>query len=236
MLIKPLLAITLLVALQGCGTTAKFVYPADVKDVRHIGDTFLPQSKVAVTPFKEKRGDENQSGTYWLYLIPLMPYGYGTYQRPEAARMFNTISEFEFNVSEDLAKASVYSLKEAGVFQDVFFTFGGDKDKADYLLEGEVLSTDYEGKLWTYGLSVQGPLLWLVGLPVGTSKNVLDIGLKLTNLHTNAVVWHKEYKKDTDITQGLYYKDGYDARGYTYLMQDIMNEAVEDIRQAISRK
>jgi hypothetical protein len=230
---KKLFIFIVLISIYGCGTTAKFVYPANVKDIRHITDTPFKQSKVAIIPFKEKRGDENDSSTYWLYLIPLMPYGYGKYERPDAARMFNTISEFEFDVSEDLAKASVYSLKESGLFQDVFFTFGGEKDKANYLLEGEILSTNYEGKLWTYGLSVYGPLPWFFGLPAGTSTNELDLVLKLTNLQTNQVIWKKQYKKEISITQGLYYKFGHDVRGYSYLMQDSMNDAIDDMQKVL---
>ncbi|MCK5595677.1 hypothetical protein KAI19_05810, partial [bacterium] len=101
--------ITILLALSvlsGCGTTAKFIYPAKGRNLIRFPDGPAYQKKVAVVPFEDMRGDKNQYGTYFLYLIPLMPFGYMEYERPDAARMFNTIAEFDFDMSEDLAKAA----------------------------------------------------------------------------------------------------------------------------------
>jgi hypothetical protein len=81
-----------------------------------------------------------QSGTLWLYLIPLMPFGWMECDRPEAARMFLTIVEFDFTPGEDLAKAAAYSLRRSNLFKDAFFTFGGGKDKADYILTGKIIA------------------------------------------------------------------------------------------------
>ncbi|WP_282755498.1 hypothetical protein [Desulfuromonas thiophila] len=222
--------------LTGCGTTAKFIYPADGRDLIGFSDGPAYDKKIAVTPFEEMRGDTNQSGTYFLYLIPLMPFGYGEYERPDAARMFNSISEFDFEASDDLAKAAAYSLRKSGLFRDAFFTFGGDKDQAQLLLEGEILSTTYKGKLWTYGLSVYGPLLWFFGLPAGTSANELELALKITDLTTEKVVWEKQYALNHKIVQGLYYKLGHDVRGYPYLMQEIMNDAIEDMNREFQKQ
>ena len=120
-----------------------------------------------------------------------MPFGWGEYDRPDAARMFNTINEFEFNPAEDLAKAAATSLKKSGLFQDAFFTFGGEKDKAQLSLDGEIQSTEYTGSLWTYGLSVFGPDLWLIGLPAGRSHNRLTLCLRLRDVQSGQVVWEK---------------------------------------------
>jgi hypothetical protein len=226
----------LILLLVGCGTTAKFIYPAKGQNLIRFSDGPAYQKKVAVTPFEEMRGDENQAGTYFLYLIPLMPFGYAEYERPEAARMFLSIAEFDFDASEDLAKAAAYSLRKSGLFKDAFFTFGGDKDKADFLLEGKTLSTTYKGTLWTYGLSVYGPLLWFIGLPAGTSQNDLSLVLKMTDLQKGKLVWEKKYEMKQKIVQWLYYKMGHDAKGYAYLMQEIMNDAVEDINREFQKR
>lgn len=224
------------ILLTGCGTTAKFVYPADGRDLIRFSDGPAYQKRVAVTPFEDMRGDKNLASTYFLYLIPLMPFGYGEYERPDAARMFNTIAEFDFDVSEDLAKAAAYSLRESGLFTDAFFTFGGDKDKAQLLLEGEMLSTTYRGTMWTYGLSVYGPLLWFFGLPAGTSNNDLTLGLKVTDLSTGNRLWEKNYEVNHKIVQGLYYRFGHDVKGYSYLMQEIMNDAVEEMSREFQKR
>jgi hypothetical protein len=224
-----------LFTIVGCGTTAKFVYPADGRTLTQIAGGPARLKKVAVTPFEDMRGDNNQSGTYFLYLIPLMPFGWGEYERPDAARMFNTIGEFDFDASEDLAKAAAFSLRKSGLFQDAFFTFGGDKAEADYLFKGEMISTTYKGTLWTYGLSAYGPLLWFFGLPAGTSYNEIILSLSLIDLSTGLPVWENKYNVNDKIVQGLYYKMGHDVKGYSQLMQNIMNDAIGDMNRKLQR-
>lgn len=233
---KLIIILLALSVLSGCGTTAKFIYPAKGRNLIRFSDGPAYQKKIAVVPFEDMRGDKNQYGTYFLYLIPLMPFGYAEYERPDAARMFNTIAEFDFDMSEDLAKAAAYSLRKSGLFVDVFFTFGGDKEKAQLLLEGEVFSTIYNGKIFSYGLSAYGPLLWFFGLPAGTSRNNIVLNLKLTDLTTKEGVWEKNYNLTHKIVQGLYYHYGHDVRGYAYLMQEIMNDAIEDMNREFQKK
>jgi hypothetical protein len=213
----------------GCGTTAKFVYPADGRDLTVFPDGPTYQKKVAVVPFEDMRGNENSSGTMYLYLIPGMPFSWVTYERPDAARMFVSIAEFEFDASEDLAKAAAYSFRKSGLFEDAFFTFGGDKEKADWILEGEMISTNYQGNLWTYGLSVYGPALWFLGLPAGTSYNEMVLTMRLSDVSTGILLWEQAYNRNSKIIQGLYYSMGHDIRGYADLYQDIMNDAVQEI-------
>ncbi len=232
---KFILFIIILMCFTGCGTTAKFVYPAKGQNLIKFPSGPAYNKKIAVTPFEELRGDKNQSGTYWLYLIPLMPFGWGEYERPDAARMFNTIREFDFDPSEDLAKAAAYSLRKSNLFEDAFFTFGGDKEKADFLFEGEILSTEYRGSIWSYGLSAYGPLLWFLGLPAGRSHNDLTLNLRLKDIETGKLIWEKRYNKTNIVTQGLYYSFGHDVRYYTYLMQEVMNDSIEDMNRQLQR-
>lgn len=230
---KLTLLVIALLCCAGCGATAKFVYPAKGQDLTRYPGGPLHQQKVAVTPFEEMRGDTNQAGTYALYAIPLMPFGWLKYERPDAARMFNTIRDFDFDPSEDLAKAAAYSLRKSNLFADAFFTFGGDKDKADLLFEGEVISTEYRGSVWSYGLSVFGPILWFVGFPAGRSHNDLTLHLWLTDLTTQKRLWEKSYDKTNAVVQGLYYRWGHDVRYYSPLMQEIMDDAVADIQRTL---
>ena len=228
-----IVSLALAAMVSGCGTTAKFVYPAQGTQLIQFQNGPGYQKKVAVVPFKDMRGDNNQAGTYFLYLIPLMPFGYGVYERPDAARMFNTVSEFEFNPSEDLAKAAALSLRESRLFKDAFFTFGGEKDKAELLFEGEIISTTYHGTMWTYGLSIEGPLLWIFGLPAGTSRNDLAMKMVVTDQSTGKRLWEKTYEKSDKIIQGLYYRYGHDVRAYSYMTQEIMNDVVTSLNQAL---
>lgn len=232
--IRILASIVCAAALAGCGTTAKFTYPADASQLLEAHPTQATQDlDVSVPPFEDLRGNDNQFGTFFLYLIPLSPMGYMSYERPDAARTFNTVQEFDFDAQEDLAKAAAYSLRKSNLFNDAYFTFGGRKGESDLVLKGQILSTTYNGQTWSYGLSVFGPMLWFIGLPAGTSENDLELGLSLRARGTDQVIWEHKYNLDRKIVQGLYYRFGHDTRGYAYLMQDIMNQAIEDMRQAL---
>jgi hypothetical protein len=85
------------VALTGCGATAKFVYPSNAQNLVRLYESPKYDRTVAVLPFEEARSDKNEASGFFLYLIPLVPYGAGSYERPDAARMFMSISEFTFN-------------------------------------------------------------------------------------------------------------------------------------------
>ncbi len=227
-----LIYIFLLLHITGCGTTAKFIYPDNPQALRRYNSSSCGKT-VAVTPFEEMRSSENQSGTYFLFLVPFVPYGYGEYERPDAARGFNTLTEFDFDPDEDLAKAAAYSLRKSGLFEDAFFTYGGEKSNADYLLEGTIWSTKYRGNIYSYGLSIFGGYFWFFGLPIGTSQNDLCLSLKLTDLQTGNIIWKKKLKTSKKITQGIYYKYGHDVKGYSSAMEAIMNKTVREIKSAL---
>ncbi|MDD5156014.1 MAG: hypothetical protein PHF11_06005 [Candidatus Omnitrophica bacterium] len=91
-------------------------------------------------PLDDKRLNENNFGGYFMYLVPLMPFGQMQYTRPDSAQMFNTIVKFDFTPSEDLAKAIVTSLQHSNLFENVYFTYGGDREP-DLLVKGNILST-----------------------------------------------------------------------------------------------
>ena len=156
-----------------------------------------------------------------------MPFGWVEYDRPDAARMFVSIDEFEFTPSEDLAKAAALSLRRSNLFKDAYFTFGGEKERADLILTGEIQSTKYLGNMWTYGLSLYGPLLWFLGAPAGNSENTLTI--RLTLREKDKIVWEYTFNRSRKIWQWLYYRMGYDVFAYSELMQEAMNEAIADL-------
>ena len=123
--------LALTVFLVGCGTTAKFVYPAKMSSLVQLDSHPILDKKLAVLPFDDYRSDEN-SNMFLMYLIPLMPFGWGNYERPDAASMFLSIETYDITPSEDLAKATAVSFRHSNLFKDVFFTMGGEKDNADF--------------------------------------------------------------------------------------------------------
>ncbi|MGN0860823.1 MAG: hypothetical protein ACI4P3_02880, partial [Candidatus Spyradosoma sp.] len=188
--------------------------------------------KVAVVPFDDFR-DERNSNKAMMYLIPLWPFGYIDYERVDAAAGYLTLGQYICTPSEDLPKATATSLRRSGLFSDAFFTMGGEKDRADLILTGEIFSMKYSGTMYSYGLSIFGPYLWVFGAPAGKSHNMIDFSLHLKN-HSGEEVWSwNSYKRKHSITQGLYYNLGKDCIGFSRLYQEAMNAALRDLEKTI---
>ncbi|UDQ97263.1 hypothetical protein AAEX28_09485 [Lentisphaerota bacterium WC36G] len=218
----------LLFILTGCGTTAKFVYPSSMKNLVQVDSNPVYHKKIAILPFYDYRSNENSTGTRLLQLIPLFPYGYINYNRPEAAVLFISVHKFGFSPSEDLAKAAALSLRHSNLFDEAFFTFGGQQNKADYVMYGNIYSTLYHGTIYSYGLSFAGELLWILGAPQGVSQNNLEINFQLKDKNKK-VVWEHTYKGQNECMQWLYYRNGHDVKAYSILMEEAMNEVVKDL-------
>jgi hypothetical protein len=213
--------------ISGCNTQAKWTYPVEPKEL-YSSNGHSSGAVVAVLPFQEQRPVLNRAATFLLYLIPLVPFGWVTYNRPEAARMFNTIAKYDFNVDEDLGKAATRSFTDSKLFRRVYFTLGGETAEADFTLQGVAERTTYEGKIISYGLSFAGAYLWFLGLPAGTSTDILEVSLSL-NTRDGQQVWNYTFKGSDSITQGLYYNWGDDTLAFATLMQTGMNDALKDL-------
>ncbi len=226
--------LALLSVLTGCGTTTKFVYPSNMRNLKQVKESKFTNKTVAVLPFDDMRGNKNNSAARYLTLIPLYPYGWVTYDRPEAAQNFLTVEKFDFNASEDLAKAAALSLRRSLMFKDAWFTFGGDKYRADYVFKGEVFSTKYDALIYSYGTSFVCFYVWLLGTPAGTSENHLAIKFSLQDKN-NKTLWSYSFDNKEKILQGLYYRSGDDLSMYVNLMEKAMNEAIADMNKKLKK-
>lgn len=222
----------LLMTLIGCNTHAKWTYPLNPDQLYQAAES-RPDLTIGVLPFREARPVKNQAATFLLYMIPLVPSSSVHYERPEAAKMFNTIAEWEFEVDEDLGKAAARSFENSRLFGRVYFTLGGETREADYILRGTAHRSYYEGTIYSYGLSVFGPLLWYVGLPAGSSINQTDFEFELLD-KSNRVVWSYRTSGSHKITQGIFYNWGNDALHFASLMEDAMNEALMDLEPRVA--
>jgi hypothetical protein len=147
-----------------------------------------------VLPFADKRSNDNTNATL-IYMIPLVPYGYADFSIPESITMHaNSGLWINFNPKEDFAKAAAEELNSTKILKEAFFSTSS-KD-SDYYISGEILSTDYHSKLFSYGLSVYGPILWLIGLPASYVANDLEVKLSLIDTKSKKVIFSKSYKAD----------------------------------------
>lgn len=214
--------------LAGCGTTAKFIYPANMNEAVRFDGT--PSSKkVAVMPFDDYRGDTNNN-LFWMGFVPLSPFGWGTYDRPDGAEDFVSINSYDVTPSEDLAKAAAVSLRHSNLFKEAFFTFGGDRDAADYVLSGRLKAMKYHGKRLTYCLSEAGTIFWIFGAPAGMSSTHLVVDLILSD-KSGKVLWQWTIDKNDWMAQWIYARMGHDCLPFTYLYQEGMNDALNDLSE-----
>ena len=83
---KRICLVLVLILLAGCSMQRKFTYPIDGPIARK--NTNPPDLKIAVVPLQDGRPSKNVSATFLLYMIPVMPCGWMTYERPEASTLF----------------------------------------------------------------------------------------------------------------------------------------------------
>jgi len=221
-------SIIAVIAITGCGTTGKFVYPAKMSTMFKSSSDCAYDKTIAVIPFDDYRGDDNSMAGYYLYMLPLCPWGKLEYDRPEAARFFNSIQEFDATPSEDLAKAVAVSFRHSNLFKDAFFTMGGEKDRADFVIRGRLKEMRYEGKVYSYGLSIVGPCLWYIGAPACNSVNTISYELEMRNKQ-GKIVWDYSFARSNELMQWLYYRIGDDCKGFSYVFQESMNEALSNL-------
>lgn len=153
------------------------------------------EKSLAVPPLNDLRRPENDNRVL-MYLIPLMPYGWQDLEQPEGVNIHITSGLWQFKPTEDIAKALAAEIHSHNIFRESFFTFR--ESDADYVLRGSLTSTKYDGKMFSYGLSAYGPVLWFVGFPSGSLMNRLAFKLELVERQSNKHIWEQDYSFDYD--------------------------------------
>jgi hypothetical protein len=169
-------------------------------------------------------------GSFFLALIPFMPFGYVEKEQPELSEDFVSMERFHFDVQNDLAAAAFASLKSSNLFSEVKrANNAAQAADADYIWRGSVTSTFYRGRIFTYGISVFSPILWVVGIPDGSSTNELGVKFELVDRASGNVVWEYNYLNSDYLNHWLYARVGKDTSLYPQLMKQAMNGALYDL-------
>ena len=187
----------------------------------------LANVSVAVLPFEDQRRNVNENRVL-LYLIPLFPFGWADYETPEGQEQHMTSTLWQFKPSDDLARAVAQEVENARIFRETFVS--NRASEGDYVLMGEIVSTKYEGKIFSYGLSAYGPILWLVGLPAATHSNRLELRLRLAKTPSDAPVWTHTIDGDSGGISWIYVMRPdfeYDA-----ILKDGMREAMRSLAES----
>ena len=210
----------------GCSSQRGWAYtPTDpVKRSPSIAKT------VAVVPFIDRRPHQNTNNIN-LRLIPLMPFGWQQLNEPETIQGHIASGLWQFRPTDDMAKALALEVQNRHLFKETFFTFR--ESDGDLVLRGSLLSTGYDGTVFSYGLSIYGEILWILGLPAGKVKNDLAIELWLEDRNSGQVVWDKQYKADHD--EGVYWAYAIPSDfWYDTMLKDLMPTILSDLEEAIN--
>lgn len=208
---------------SGCASQRTWVYKPNMYDKASV----LADKTAVILPFSDQREDINKN-RLGLYIIPLMPFGWANYNAPEGVQMhLNSGMWINYKPTEDFAKALAQELEEAYIFKESYFDF--KKGNGDIIINGKIINTKYSATIISYGLSVYGPLLWLVGFPSGTVNNELSIELSCTDIKTNQLLFSKTYSapKYSKISWLYYLPTDFN---YSSMLKGLYNQFVLDLK------
>ena len=215
------------VLIAGCRSKS-FIYPEiGTLQTKEASLVPLTNKTVVVLPFNDNRPKAENLNLYFLYMLPIAPFGYGKYEYPEKATWFTSISSFDFNPSIDMARAASTNFQNSKLFKDVIFSNTPGEYKSDYTLEGQINSLLYTGRRFSYGTSYFSYILWTLGAPMGTSFNCVSITLCLKDKNQN-VLWQYSSEKE-DYTVQWMYSPYADCSMYTALTNKALENAVTDL-------
>ena len=217
--------------ITGCLGSRDWEYPPppdrtylDVTADRQVAGSLV------VVPLDDKRGTEVRE-QYWAAVIPFVPHASTTYDRPETIESPAAVDEVSFAPSRDFARALADEIRKTNIFSSVTFV---DRDQpmppSDFVLQGRLYSTRWERHISTYGLGPAGTLLWIAGLPMGTTETDVEMDLLLTPAgEPDNVLWGLAMEFEARETDTLYYGLEDSVTNYPRALQEGLRLALEDL-------
>lgn len=223
-----------LVFVFGCSATFKYI-PSD-----KIGVDVKPLSlKVVVTRLQDRRGQNIDHGGYCV--LPLVPYEKIHYDRPEGGRPFHgphflNISTYDFNPTEDFAAAITRELEQNHFFDTVLFELDDPVRDADLVVSGRITKTTYDATAYCYLLGPLEGVPYLLGLPMASVTNVLDVEFVMRRAFDNAVVWSYEVKEEWSTILGVYYNTRAELNGFPLMLREGLHKGMETLANDVRTK
>lgn len=233
------------IILGGCNNSASFDYTGTPGPMLK-----MPGSRaksIAVLPFMDQRGMKyidpslraeardypyGDTGSLWFGIIPLMPFGWIGKEEPESSDEFITLGYFHATPSRDLAAAAEHSLAYSNMFSRVTRANSTAAADTDYLFQGGFSNLHYDGVMFSYCVTyIAAPVFWLLGAPMGYSRNELWVDFALIERESGKTVWTFKYRDKDYIVHWIYARVGKDVSLYAQLMRKAMNAALYDLNQ-----
>lgn len=185
---------------------------------------------LVVLPLEDKRGTEVRE-QYWASVIPLLPYASSSYDRPETIESPAAVDKLTFSPTSDFARALADEIRKTNLFSSVTFV---EPDQpvppSDFVLNGRLYSTRWERHISTYGLGPAGTLLWMAGLPMGTTETEVEMFVTLIPAgEPDNALWGFAMEFEAQETESLYRGLEDSVMNYPKGLQDALRLATKDL-------
>jgi hypothetical protein len=187
---------------------------------------------VLVAPFTDERRAENINRV-WCYLLPFCPYGLQDLERPERLTPHIHSGAWQFDPAHDIGQAIAEEISRARLFGSVVTEEDLTNPRQGFILRGTIVSTRYEATIVSYGLSVLGSNLWLLGLPMGSKRETLAVRLQLEDQPSRRVYLQQVYRTQADEGWVSLYALPEDF-SYDRLLQTLVPTILKDLERALT--
>lgn len=220
------LALTAAACLVGCSTTMR----VPLLPPRHI--PARSDLAVAIAPLGDSRPHTKEDKGAWL-LVPLVPFDTSVRARPDEDHVAaSSADHFRAQVRHRLAE----QLAAAGVFARVAEVEGVRVDPAAYplVLTGELRQSSRRERRTTYGLSVGGLALWLLGAPVGWDEVEWELVAELRDARDQRVLKTVEARRTDKRWTGLYWGAPGFPDGEAEALRPVLAELIAGLDAALT--
>lgn len=218
--------VVLLVVGVGCSNMKSWSYAPEPR----LSTAPTVGKSCVVLPFEDGRENTNRN-RLMLYMVPILPFGWADCQTPEGIPMHFSSGMWQFRPVDDLARAVAQEVENRRIFRETFV--GNRASEGDLVLTGRIQSTRYKARMYSYFLSVYGPLLWMVGLPAGSYSNELTIDLRLAKTPSDPPLWTHTIQERIGGVSWIYWMKP-DFR-YDELLKQGIKKALPSLAEAVAK-
>jgi hypothetical protein len=177
---------------------------------------------IIINIFKDSRKGENIDKSL-MFIIPFFISGDVELNFPESDRI-SVNNPIKYFIADILKK------EVENNFEFYSTQISESSISADYFIQGEIKSFYCTRKVYAYGLSIYGILLWYFGAPAISHECDINIEVKLKD-SSNNILYNKLYNEKNKIYSGLYYNMFDLNKVYNDVMKKMMDKIIIDLKE-----